>query len=118
MERPLSKAADGEIRDAQRRIRTTKMDPDGNSWAPWSYNTLKQRQRRGNTQGGILYRTGFLLRSFAKRVTNRKMEVTNTAPYAKYHQRGTSKMPARVFLGFSDSSVRRITRLIRNHLRS
>lgn len=113
----LTKVADGEIKAAQTRIRTSKTDPSGNRWAPWSYATIAQRNRMGTTSRGLLYNTGFLLRSFFKRVTNTKAEVRNTAPYASYLQEGTNRMPARRFLGISNGSRKRIKTLFRKFLR-
>jgi len=112
----LDQIADQEIKDARRRIRTTKVTPEGLPWAPWSYATIRQRLREGNIARGLLYKSGMLYRSFKKKVTNKKFEITNTADYSRYLQSGTNKMPARPFLGFSHNSVRRIAKLFNKQL--
>ena len=113
----LNKIAQGEIDDAQKRIRTTKTSPKGVRWAAWSYETLKQRTQNGTVNRGLLYVTGLLLKSFFKRVSNDKAEVRNNAPYADYLQKGTRKMPARPYLGRSNDSIKRIKQVFRDYLR-
>lgn len=108
--------AKAEVKDARRRIRTTKEGPDGKSWAAWSYSTMKARQRSGTAARGILYLSGLLYRSFKMITTNKKMEIKNTAGYAGYLQNGTSRMPARPFLGFGKSSKKRIEKLFKEHI--
>ena len=114
--RTMDKIADAEIKDARKRIRTTKQDPDGRSWKPWSYATIKARASSGSIARGILYKTGLLYRSFIKRTTNKKMEIRNTVGYAPYLQKGTRNMPARPFLGFGKKSMKRIRKLLEKQI--
>lgn len=64
-------------------------------WAPLAPGTIKQKQKQGRSEG-ILKRTGALFRSpRVVSVTGNTVTVGSDRPYAKYHQLGTSKMPAR-----------------------
>lgn len=110
----LDKVADGEVRDAQRRIRSTKMDPDGNPWPAAAYSTIQAGASKGRR--GLLYVSGLLYKSFTKKTTRTTMEVKNTQNYAGYHNEGIGQKK-RTFLGFSDDSVKRITDLFKKHLR-
>jgi len=102
-----------EVKKAQQRIKTTKTDPEGRRWAPWSYETLKARQREGNAGRGLLYKSGNLLRRFKYKVSRRKLTITNTAPYAKYLQEGRNRMPARRFLGWDGHTTKNMTNRFR-----
>lgn len=64
-------------------------------WAPLAASTVREKQKKGYSEG-ILKRSGLLFRS--PRVistTNTMVTVGSDRPYAKYHQLGTKKMPAR-----------------------
>lgn len=104
----LKQVAQQEINDARTRIQFSKRDPEGRPWAPWSMATLRQRLREGNVGRGLLYRTGTLLRSFAYRLSGNTVRFGNTARYAEFLQRGTTKMPARSFLTISNKTKQRI----------
>lgn len=101
------------------RIRTTKLSPDGKPFAPWSFSTLKARQKEGTAAAGILFRTGKLHESIQYQVVNNQVQVgaDSSAPYAKYLQFGTMKMPARPFIGFSQQDLEMIRKILRNHIR-
>lgn len=102
----FNQVADQEIKNAQYRIRTSKMTPDGKQWQPWAYSTMKQRVREGNVSKGLLFKTGMLLNKFFKKVTSARLTISNKAPYARYLQEGTSRMPARPFLGWGKETVK------------
>ena len=83
------------------RIEKTKAGPDGKKWAPWASATRKARRKEGSAGTGLLLRTGALRDSITYEVQgNMKVAVKTDNPYAGYLQNGTSKMPARPFLGF------------------
>lgn len=112
----LRKIGEEEVRITQERIRSSKTGPDGKAWAPWSIATLKQRQRRGDANKGLLYRTGALLQSIKFKVEDGKLTVYSDAQYGKYLQFGTPKMPARPFIGWGDrinSIVERLTKVFK-----
>ena len=102
----LNMVGEREIKKAEERIRSSKVDPQGIQWKPWAYATLIQRAREGNVSQGILYRTGNLLRSFYYRATRNTVEISNRAKYAKYLQLGTNQMPKREFMGWGKDSFK------------
>jgi phage virion morphogenesis protein len=108
----LTDIARYEEEQTRKRIKTTKISADGVPWAPWSAATLKARTRRGTLAGGLLYETGNLWRSIRSFVLNTSIRITANAPYAKYLQNGTLRMPARPFLGWSRESIRKIKTMI------
>lgn len=80
----------------------TETDPWGRPWAPLASSTVKRR-RLGSRR--ILQDTGNLRRSYTWRVGRHQVAVgtfgrVNGKPpgYARYHQTGTSRMPARKML--------------------
>ncbi|HEX6825795.1 MAG TPA: phage virion morphogenesis protein [Nitrospiraceae bacterium] len=91
----------------------TETDPFGDPWAPWSESYEKSRGSKNGPLGDvILDRTG-ALKDYA---TSEAPWDVHTGPseaevmfdadgapaYGQYHLTGTGKMPARVWLGFSD----------------
>lgn len=66
----------------------------GTPWAPLAASTRRQKPR--GTKSKILIETGFMFRFFDYESDKDSFQVTNATPYFKYHQHGTSKMPARV----------------------
>lgn len=67
--------------------------------SPW---TLREKQRRGYANAGILVRTGRLMKSYTTESADSEWQTTPTrlifsskVPYAGYHEQGTSRMPAR-----------------------
>ena len=84
------------LKDSTRdRLATGKTAPDGTPWARLAPKTL---QRKG---GDILIDTGQLHQSIAYDVAGDTLFVGTSKAYGAYHQFGTSKMPARPFLGLS-----------------
>lgn len=96
----LSNIGAMQVKAAQDRIRSSKTDPNGRPWAPWSMATIKQRTREGNLNRGLLYRSGALIVSIKYKVERGTLSVWSDAPYARFLQFGTPKMRARAFLGF------------------
>lgn len=103
------------VSSTQARIRTTKTSPDGSPWAPWSPATSLAKQRSG--QGGtLLLNSGRLFNSITHQVSNDTVEVNSNAPYARFLQLGTRRMPARPFLGISKDDESAIAGLVRRHI--
>lgn len=96
------------VKETKERIQSTKEDPQGNPWRPWSLATIKQRQREGNIARGLLYRTGNLFRSITYTITGKTTNLISLADYARFLQKGTPKMPARKFLGWSTKAINKI----------
>lgn len=103
------------VKETQERIRTTKKDPEGRAWAPWSMATIRARNKDGTAGRGLLWRTGALLNSIQSRVRGWTAEVWSTANHARFIQFGTPKMTARPFLGFSPALVNRLADLIKKN---
>lgn len=114
---PLTQIGQRLVESTRRRIKTTKVDADGNAWAAWAPETLLARQRRGTIGDGLLYETGRLYRSISARINARSVTVNSSAPYARYHQLGTTKLPARPFIGLSKQDVRVATTIMNSHIR-
>lgn len=90
------------VASTQARIRTTKSDPRGTPWAPWSIGTYIARARAGSLSGGLLFETGRLLNSIDYQIQGKQVIVGSSGvPYAGFLQEGTKNMPARPFIGFS-----------------
>lgn len=117
------------VRTTQDRIVTTKQGPDGKRWAAGS--TVTERMNKG--RGSLLYRSGALARSV--RVTRADAtSVTVTVDptteggkrnYAPYMQNGVKRtggripgktIPARPFLGLSDSDKGRIVGIMNRYI--
>lgn len=80
----------------------------GRPWKPLAASTIQNRLALGFGAGPILQRTG-KLKSSIKMVfkSSREARWKGTVDYYKYHQMGTSKMPARQILGWSPEMERR-----------
>lgn len=99
------------VNSTKRRLETTKQDPDGQAWSPWSIATQKARQKEGTASLGLLNRTGTLLESITYKLQGQNVIVGTDVPYSVFLQMGTSKMPARRFIGFGaqdEQTIRRI----------
>lgn len=87
------------------RIRNTFLQ-EGPGWARLAPSTLRTRKYPDLP---ILQQTGSLMHSVVDnpviQSTRRQLLYGTNNPYAVYHERGTSKMPARPFLGPSRQAV-------------
>ena len=84
---------------ARERIEKTKASPEGDKWAPWASSTARARRKEGTAGTGLLLRTGKLRDSIEYEVQGPKVVVRSRELYGQYLQNGTSRMPARPFLG-------------------
>jgi phage gpG-like protein len=82
----------------------TEGDVIGESWADLSekYNRQKIKQYPGR---GTLERTGTLRHGFQAIPEAMACVLLNPTPYGIFHELGTSKMPARVFMKFDEERV-------------
>ncbi len=85
-----------------RRITETKTDPLGNSWAPWSERTARERSEKGNAWQGLLWDTGELLHSIKLVVDPDSFELGSDLQKAKDLQEGLPNMAAREYLGWNE----------------
>lgn len=106
------------VSTTQARIKTLKKGPDGAPWHPWAPRTYMARAKAGTLAGGLLYNTGGLFNSVSHHVAGDTVEVSSSAPYARYLQLGTKNMPARPFLGISKDDESAVAGIVRRHLRA
>ena len=116
-EAALKELGEQEVNIARERIRTGKSSPDGTAWRPWSMATLRQRIREGTTAGGLLYKTGALYNSIKWKLTGKNLIIYSDSPYGQYLQSGTSRMPARPFLGWSKEGLNNFRERLRQAIR-
>lgn len=86
-------------------------------WRP-----LSPTSRRTTARRGILHHTGRLRRSFTNtpvvEIQGNRMRFGSNVPYAKYHETGTSRMPARPIVGHAAKlAPSRLQRAMRQYLR-
>jgi phage gpG-like protein len=89
------------------RIASEKTSPDGAAWPPLKASTI--RQKRGST--AILQDKGWLMGGIGMNHGANWAEVFpggGAAPYAGFLQGGTSRMPAREFMGISEENFAQI----------
>ena len=99
------------------RIEKKKADPDGVKWAPWASSTARARRKEGSAGTGLLLRTGALRDSINYEVQgNMKVVIKTDLPYAQYIQNGTSKMPARPFLGSGKMEDREMKQIWKRYI--
>lgn len=105
------------VNSTRERISLTKTAPDGSIWKQWSPATALARKKDGTASGGLLYRTGALANSISYKVSNDEVEITASAKYASFLQLGTSRMPARPFLGISLDDSNAIGEIIKRQIK-
>lgn len=105
------------VTSTRTRIEKTKVSPDGKPFAPWALSTLIARKKEGTAALGILNRTGSLANSITYQVQGKSVTVGSTSSYAQYLQNGTSKMPARPFIGVSGQNRGQINLILKNYLK-
>jgi len=81
-------------------------DPAGNSWPTLSPN-YAQSKRKKNSRGRekILVLTERLMNSFDYTVTRDTLEFGTNIMYGSTHQFGSSQVPARPFLGYTEEDM-------------
>lgn len=89
-----------------------QQSPDGKPWAALSPSTLRQKKT-----GAILRETGALAGSVAfMGASATEARVGAGTEYGVYHQFGTSKMPARPFIGIADRHRDKIEQIFQSYL--
>jgi phage virion morphogenesis protein len=84
----------------QRRISTEKTSPEGVSWKAWS---TRYAAKRGAGKS-LLMNEGNLVDDIQFQVSGNEAIVGSSLIYAATHQMGRGKIPARPFLGISESN--------------
>lgn len=96
----------------------------GGKWKPLSkdYMTEKAKKYPGMpllVASGSLFNSLVRSNSFSVVVMDKKvLHYGTTSPYAKYHMTGTSKMPARAFIGYNEKQVKSIKALLKSYVRA
>lgn len=133
------KAVAQEMKSESLRCFREQRAPDGTPWQKLSEGTLKSRAYRRTrgyrkklkkiygyqskafmrTKSGakILMDTGKLRASIATKHSNDSAMVGSVLSYAKVHQTGGEHIPARPYLGVSDSGMDRIRGIILRHVK-
>ncbi|WP_396604892.1 phage virion morphogenesis protein [Bradyrhizobium sp. YCK136] len=126
LEPVMREAAQYMLNSTVNRIKRTRTAPDGERWAALSDITaqLKGHDRPLFQSGGLL--GGIRIAD----ISSDGFMITSDAPHSSYMQRGVKKMrgafkskrpspqvPARPFMGFSDENVRRIGKMLRDHIK-
>ena len=94
------------------RIAESKTSADGAAW-PDLANSTKERK---GSKGSLLVHRGSLLRSITYEASKDSVIIGSNMVYAKWHQDGTKKMPARPFLGISSTDYQDVGDLIDDFL--
>lgn len=89
--------------------------PEGEPWAKLNQDYKKRRYNKGYT-GNILQVTGDLVKSLNIDYGDNFAMIGASEPYGQYHQLGTSKMPARPFLGLSNDGIEEIKAILNREL--
>ncbi|MDX2109198.1 MAG: phage virion morphogenesis protein [Verrucomicrobiota bacterium] len=85
----------------RRRIASEKTDVDGKPWKAWS----PRYARHARAGGSLLQRSGRLLDSITYKVEgDDSVRIGSNLVYARTHQEGRGGIPARPFLGVSESN--------------
>ncbi|GAA0005343.1 hypothetical protein BDS110ZK4_27240 [Bradyrhizobium diazoefficiens] len=126
MEPVWQQAAEYMVRSTQNRINKTQTSPSGERWAGLAALTIKLKGT-----DWPLYATGKLVGGIhTGEIDNHGFQVVSDAPYSSYVQDGvknsrgkykkktTPHSPARPFMGFSAENARRISKMIRDHLKA
>lgn len=112
LDKPLRKSGLLEERETKLNF-ARESDPDGNGWAPLAASTL--RQKRG---GGILKEFGALSASIAMTGPsgNQVRVASRGVRYGIYHMTGTSKMPARKFIGIANRRIPKHVKIFETYI--
>jgi len=111
---PVSQSAEYMLKETKLNF-AKQSTPDGAGWAALAASTLAQKGG-----GKILQDSGALLGSIAIQGAGSKQAyITSTGvAYAIYHQAGTSKMPAREFIGVSGRHEARFSQIFKKYIKS
>lgn len=94
----------------------SQTDPDGNKWAALAPSTIARKRRLGYPLT-ILTATGDMWRSLRLEFTDKFAQISLTAPYSRFHQEGTSRMPQRRILGMNKKIINYAVKIIRGYIR-
>ena len=91
----------------------------GTPWAQLSPATQAYKSKHFSAYASLpLVATGKMRSSFRSQASSMSLTISNSAPYFKYHQLGTSKLPRRRMLAADDDVKHIVRRVISADLRS
>lgn len=97
----LDYAGVSEVKHIRERITTTKTDPEGNPWIPWTRYTASLRDAKGNASQGIMWDSGDLLFDVHFNVDGAfGVDIGSDLWYAENQQMGLGKLPIREIFGW------------------
>ena len=95
-----------------------EQSPEGQKWKPLAESTIRRRKKHHKRgQMKILQDTGELRRSIAYEAGNNSVKVGSILKYARTHQFGRGKIPARPFLGVTESEKNHIVSMFGQYIK-
>lgn len=96
------------------RFKTTKRDPDGVDWAPWSVGYAKTRK----SYHSLLRASDDLMKSIDSAVEGATLTVFSDEAYSRAQNQGNpdTNLPARQYLGLSAADVRELEATVQEFL--
>lgn len=113
---PLMRAIGAVVESSTRQRFASKQSPDGVAWTQLKPSTVRQKQKASGRSAGILVDRGDLMKSITHQASRQSVAIGTNRHYAKYHQTGTSKMPARAFLGLPTADKQGIRGVVNDFL--
>lgn len=110
--RPLYKTLGETLTNLHQDRFDAQISPTGQAWAPLSPKTAKRKQF-----GRILYRSGVLRNTLRYNASSREVRFGTDRKYGIYHQFGTRHMPARPWLGVSQSDEKVLMQKTTDYIR-
>ena len=89
-----------------------EISPEGVGWAALSPKTI---ERKGHSRK--LYETGAMRSAISARVEGKQAVISCSDFKAPFHQSGTSRMPARPFIGTNWAMINEIKGLVKNYIK-
>lgn len=125
LEPVMAQAAEYMKRSTVHRIERSKTSPSGERWAALSELTIALKGHSNQ-----LFHSGEMSRGIdIQDVSDDGFMITSSAPYSSFMQKGVKKVkgkyksnkpspqiPARPFMGYSEENVRRISKMLREHI--
>ena len=94
-----------------------EQSPEGQKWKPLAESTKRRKKRHKRGQMKILHDTGALRRSIAYEAGNNSVKVGSVLKYARTHQFGRGKIPARPFLGVTEGEKKHIVSMFGQYIK-
>ena len=91
--------------------------PEGEKWEPLAPTTIKRKKRHKRGQMKILHDTGELRKSITYEAGNDHVKIGSKLKYARTHQFGRGKIPARRFLGVTEGEKEHISSMLNQYVK-